>query len=285
MHTAKINVCNLDVFNSNFQHFWMSSLDVLQDNFSVLQTPHKNQFYTLLFVDDAVGVVQIDHRTIPLAEAKIIVIEPGCVNTINLQGKISGHIIAFSEAFFSLRYNNNILNHFGFLEKEARSVAHLSELNSIKIKSLLHLIYEEFSLHKMESAHVLRSYINIILFELERLLSTKDPVRKNDVKLEKVHAFKKLIEAHYTSQKLPSYYADLLNITPNYLNKLCQDELGATAGAVIRKHILIESQRLLRFTTLSINEITNELGFESPSYFITFFKKQVGITPEHFRKD
>ena len=119
MHTAKINVCNLDVFNSNFQHFWMSSLDVLQDNFSVLQTPHKNQFYTLVFVDHAVGVVQIDHRTIHLEEAKIIVIEPGCVNNINLQGKISGHIIAFSEAFFSLRYNKQYSESFWFFGKRS----------------------------------------------------------------------------------------------------------------------------------------------------------------------
>ena len=285
MHTAKIKVCGLDVFGTDFRHFWISDLDILQDKAPVMQLPHKNDFYTILFVDDAVGVVQIDNVVIQLEEVKIIIIAPRCVNTITLKEKALGRIICFSEDFFSLRYNNNILNHFGFLEKEVRTVAHLSEPKSSKIESLLQLLQEEFSMDAWDSIKVLRSYTNIILFELERLLLPEKIAKKTDLKLEKIHKFKKLIEESYSEHKLPSYYAEILNITPNYLNKLCKEETGCTAGDIIRKHILIESQRQLRFTTLSINEIADQLGFESPSYFITFFKKQMGITPEQFRKD
>lgn len=284
MHT-KIKVCNLAEFDTDFQHFLICDLDDFQATFQELQTPHKNDFYTILFVDDAIGVVQIDNAVVHLEQAKIIVIEPGCVNTINIQGKASGKVICFSETFFSLRYNNNILNHFGFLETENRVVSELSKSQSEKFESLLKLIYQEYLLHSEEGINLLRSYINIILFELERLLSPESVLRKTDVKLDKMNQFKKLIEQQYSKYKLPSYYADKLNITTNHLNKLCKEETGKTAGDLIRKHILIESQRQLRFTTLSINEIADELGFESPSYFITFFKKQVGITPEQFRKE
>ena len=285
MHTATIKVCSLDVFDTNFQHFWISDLDILQDKATLMQTPHKNDFYTILFVDDAVGIVQIDNCTVLLEEAKIIIIEPRCVNTITIRRKALGKILCFSEDFFSLRYNNNILNQFGFFEKEARTVRHLSEPQSVKFGNLLQLVEQEFSLDASDSINVLRSYTNILLFELERLLLSKNRTKKTDLKMEKILKFKKLIEQYYSKQKLPSYYAELLNITPNYLNKLCKKEMGSTAGDMIRKHILIESQRQLRFTTLSINEIADQLGFESPSYFITFFKKQMGITPEIFRKE
>lgn len=284
MHT-KIKVCNLAEFDSDFQHFLICDLEDFQVTFQELQTPHKNDFYTVLFVNDAIGVVKIDNAVVHLEQAKIIVIEPGCVNTITIEEKASGKAICFSETFFSLRYNNNILNHFGFLETEKRVVSKLSTLQSNKIKSLLELLHQEYLLHSKEGINVLRSYINIILFELERLLSPKNVLRKTEVKLDKINQFKKLIEEDYSSQKLPSYYADKLNITTNYLNNLCKKETGKTAGDMIRKHILIESQRQLRFTSLSINEVADELGFESPSYFITFFKKQVGITPEQFRKE
>lgn len=285
MHTAKIKVCGLDVFVTDFQHFWISNLDILQDRAPELQIPHKNDFYTILFVDDAVGVVQIDNAVVRLEETKIVIIAPRCVNTITLEGKALGKIICFSEEFFSLRYNNNILNHFSFLEKEARAVTHLSVPQSTKFERLLELVQEEFSMQVSDSMKVLRSYTNILLFEVERLLLSENAVKRTDLKLEKIHKFKKLIEECYSEHKLPSYYADILNITPNHLNRLCKEEMGSTAGDMIRKHILIESQRQLRFTTLSINEIADQLGFESPSYFITFFKKQMGITPEQFRKD
>ena len=284
MHT-KIKVCNLAEFDTDFQHFLICDLDDFQGTFQELQMPRKNDFYTILFVDDAVGVVQIDNAVVHLEQAKIIVIEPGCVNTINIQGKAFGKVICFSETFFSLRYNNNILNHFGFLETENRVISEMSGSQSDKFESLLKLIHQEYLLHSEESTNLLRSYINIILFEMERLLSPVKMTRKTDVKLDKVHQFKKLIEHYHIQYKLPSYYADKLNITTNHLNKLCKEETSKTAGDLIRKHILIESQRQLRFTTLSINEIADELGFESPSYFITFFKKQVGITPEQFRKE
>lgn len=284
MHT-KIKVCNLEQFSIGFPHFWISSLEDFQECFSGMKMPHKNEFYSILFLDETFGVARIDNATICLEQAKIIVIEPGCVHTINIKGKATGKVICFSETFFSLRYNNNILNHFAFLKAESRMVTDMPESNSDKIRSLLKLLHQEYLSHSEESVNILRSYVNIILFELERLLSPKKMIRKTNVKSDKIYQFRKLIEQHYFKQKLPSYYSEKMNITTNHLNKLCKEETGQTAGDLIRKHVLIESQRQLRFTTFSINEIADELGFESPSYFITFFKKQAGVTPEVFRKE
>ncbi|WP_396177360.1 AraC family transcriptional regulator [Flavobacterium sp.] len=284
MH-PKVKVCTLDQFDTNFQQFLICNLDDFQATFQELHMPHKNDFYTILFVDDAIGVVQIDNATFHLEQKKIIVIEPGSVNTIDFKKNASGKVICFSELFFSLRYNNNILHHFGFLETENRVISEMPEWQTEKFESLLKLIHQEYLLHSEEGLNVLRSYINIILFELERLFSQVTAGMKTALKSDKIYQYKKLIEVHYSKHKLPSYYAGKLNITTNHLNKLCKEETGKTAGDFIRKHILLESQRQLRYTTLSINEIADELGFESPSYFITFFKKQVGNTPEIFRKE
>src|SRR5690554_7006598 len=84
---------------------------------------------------------------------------------------------------------------------------------------------------------------------------------------------------------MPSAYADLLNISPNYLNKICKEETGRTAGDLIRKRITIEAQRLLHYTNYTVNEIADQLGFENSSYFVTFFKKHTRTTPDKFRKN
>jgi AraC family transcriptional activator of pobA len=60
--------------------------------------------------------------------------------------------------------------------------------------------------------------------------------------------------------------------------------LGIPAGEVIRNRIALEAKRLLINNDLTVQEIAGQLNFADNSYFTKFFKKQVGITPEEFRK-
>lgn len=148
----------------------------------------------------------------------------------------------------------------------------------------MNLLKEEYILQKTEAKKVIRSYLNILLFELERIYKPVGTINYKTPRQHKVQSFEKLIGLHFISKKLPSDYAELLNISPNYLNKLCKETTGMTAGDLIRKRITIEAQRLILYTHNSINEIADKLGFENTSYFITFFKKQTGNSPEQFRK-
>ena len=96
--------------------------------------------------------------------------------------------------------------------------------------------------------------------------------------------FRKLIDQHYLSIRLPKEYADLLYVTPNHLNALCHDLLGKTAGELIRDRILLEAKRLLTNANMTIAEISYTLNFQDNSYFNRFFKKYAGVTPDEFRK-
>jgi AraC-like DNA-binding protein len=99
-----------------------------------------------------------------------------------------------------------------------------------------------------------------------------------------LRTFRRLIDQHYLSIKLPKAYADLLYITPNHLNALCQDLLGKTAGELIRDRVLLEAKRLLTNAGATVTEIAYQLNFQDNSYFNRFFKKYVGVTPDEFRK-
>jgi AraC-like DNA-binding protein len=96
--------------------------------------------------------------------------------------------------------------------------------------------------------------------------------------------FQKLINQQYRTLRLPKEYAELLYITPNHLNALCREMVGKTAGDLIRDRVLLEAKRLLTNADMSITEIAYDLNFEDNSYFNRFFKKQVGKTPDNFRK-
>lgn len=284
MQTEHIPVCNIGLFDENSTHFWISDLNGLTVNFSFLEQPHTHNFYTILFVEQAQGVVYIDCEKITQLTAQVIVIKPNCINSITLSGESKGRIICFDEAFFSLRYNNNVLNLFSFLNIISIPSFRLSQAKLNRMNVFLDLLHEEYVLKKANTNNVIRSYLNIFLFELERIYNPIRQYASKDSKQFKVQSFKKLIEEHFTTKKLPSDYAMMLNISPNYLNKLCKEITGVTAGDLIRQHISIEAQRLIHYTHYSINEIADKLGFENTSYFITFFKKHTGNSPEQFRK-
>ena len=69
------------------------------------------------------------------------------------------------------------------------------------------------------------------------------------------------------------------------LNNITKTTLGKTASDVINDHIILEAKRFLLATSEQVNQIAYHLGYEDPSYFIRFFKKHTGYTPEAFRSN
>ncbi|MCI9845563.1 helix-turn-helix domain-containing protein [Flavobacterium pectinovorum] len=284
MQISEIPDHSLRLFTGDESHFWMDDTANLLQRFPLLEYPHRQDFFMLLFIDDAEGEISIDSQKIRLDSAKVIFIKPRFISSININRKAVGKIICFTEDFFSLRYNNNILDQFSFLHDTSKLFVRLSEEEKNKWVYLLEIFYSEFSLYSSGSVKVLRSYLNILLFDLQRLYDPVGLVVNNTPKQQKIKEFEKLIDKDFRLKKMPAAYADLLNVTPNYLNKICKEVTNYTAGDLIRKRIVIEAQRLIHFTNYSINEIADQLGFENASYFITFFKRQTNKTPEQFRR-
>lgn len=284
MQISEIPLRGLGLFTDVDSHFWMDNLSNLLQRFPLLEYPHRQDFFMLVFIDDAAGEISIDNQKIRLDNAKVIVIKPRCISSIDINRKAKGKIICFTEDFFSLRYNNNILDQFSCLHDTSKLFVRLSDEEKNKWVYLLEIFFKEFGLHRRESMKVLRSYLNILLFDLEHLYDPLGFVANNTPKQQKIKEFEKLIDKDFKLKKMPAAYADLLNVTPNYLNKICKEVTNYTAGDLIRKRIVIEAQRLIHFTNYSINEIADQLGFENASYFVTFFKRQTSTTPEQFRR-
>lgn len=92
-----------------------------------------------------------------------------------------------------------------------------------------------------------------------------------------------LITKHITRQRAVAFYAAALNITPDYLNKVCRKIYGVPTKEILQQQLVIEVKSLLANTTLSIHEITSRLNFDDASYLCRFFKRQTGMSPGVFR--
>lgn len=283
MQEMNISFCDMGLFGDGIEHFWVEDLKGLLEDYPTLENPHKQDFYVLLLIKEAEGEVMVDNHKIRLDKTKAIVIKPHSINQLSINREAEGKIICFTEEFFSLRYNNNQLNRFTFLNQSGGCFVRIKAKEWEKCELILSLVFNEFKQKKGEYTHLLRSYLNIILFELERQYPYPSNEKSKSLSRGKIRKFGQLIDKHYKEEKLPSFYAEKLNVSANYLNRLCKQETGLTAGDLIRKRIITEAKRLLIYTDNMVNEIAYSLGFENTSYFVTFFKKYDNHSPEKFR--
>jgi AraC-like DNA-binding protein len=71
----------------------------------------------------------------------------------------------------------------------------------------------------------------------------------------------------------------------NYLSHLFKQEMGMTILQYIQNKKLEQAEYMLRHTSASVSEISNDFNFSSQSYFIQIFKKKNGKTPKEYRND
>ena len=99
----------------------------------------------------------------------------------------------------------------------------------------------------------------------------------------KIDKFKSLLDEHCRERLSVDQYAQKLGITAGQLTRLCHKFLGMSALDAINARVIHEAQRELVYSTLSIKQISAELGFEDEGYFGRFFKKHTQLKPTDFR--
>lgn len=93
------------------------------------------------------------------------------------------------------------------------------------------------------------------------------------------------INAHYHEQLTLETLAGALYISPTYLCQLFRRFIGLSVVEYLRSRRLIEAQRLLSTTDMTINQIGERAGFGSGDYFIKIFRKTFGQTPGAYRDE
>ncbi|PJJ83131.1 helix-turn-helix domain-containing protein [Mucilaginibacter auburnensis] len=247
--------------------------------------PHKHSFYHLVYFTQGSGSQTIDFEYVPVKPHQIYFMVPGQVHNWNFEGNVDGYIINFSAGFFqSFLLKAGYLDELPFFSGiVADSVIDIPVDVQANAIALFEQLVTEHDGNKPLKADMIRATLLKLFITIARLTPAQRNAPTYNYTL--LRNFQKLIEKNYTTLKLPKEYAELLFITPNHLNALCNAMLGISAGEVIRNRIALEAKRLLINRELTVAEIADQLNFADNSYFTKFFKKQAGVTPEEFRRN
>lgn len=92
-----------------------------------------------------------------------------------------------------------------------------------------------------------------------------------------------LLTKHHGRCHDVKFYADKLNITPDYLYKLVHKIEGLSPKEIIDRYVIVAIKTLLQNTDLSIKNIAAELHFDDPPYMCRFFRRMAGMSPLEYR--
>lgn len=258
----------------------------LTKHYQNLHRPHRHSFYHLVLFTKGKGTHTIDFEKFPVKPFQLYFMAPGQVHSWHFESEVDGYIVHFNEVLFrSFLQSGQYLEQFSFFQGIAQDgVCQVP----VAQQELFTGLFESILAEKEAGAPLSLDMIRLRLLELfiatERNCGSK---RQKSIPQQKqlvLRNFQQLIDKHFRTIRLPKEYAELLYVTPNHLNALCQDLLGKTAGDLIRDRVLLEAKRLLTNAGMTITEIAYELNFQDNSYFNRFFKKYEGLTPDDFRK-
>lgn len=96
--------------------------------------------------------------------------------------------------------------------------------------------------------------------------------------------FKILTECNPTERRV-SYYAERMCLTSKYLSSVIKKATALPIQKWINRLVIQDAMYLLKTTNLTIFQISEQLKFQSSSFFVQFFKQNTGITPLKYRED
>lgn len=158
---------------------------------------------------------------------------------------------------------------------EEQEVSHYMRL----LESTLPLEDSLFNLHER------KLLLLALTHRLCSIYSRKVAAQQNSVG-HKHEVFMKLIELidrHFMQERGVEFYADKLCLSPKYLSVLSKSVSGYTVQELVFKAIVRKSMSLLNNTQMTVQEISDMLNFPNASYFGTFFRKQMGMSPQQYR--
>lgn len=248
----------------------------------MVQSLHRHDHYFVLVLTKGKGMHECDFRPHAIGPHTIYAMRPGQVHRLELKAGSTGYFLQFKADLLATgdAGTRQILRKAGHVEVFRPGAKSYAEL-----LVLLDRIARECAAGREGHSYIVRAYLSAFLAELA--LGASSPAPSNDAHgyaRKRLEELLELIETRVHDAKEVSAYAEMMHLSSYQLNAIAKAGTGRTCSELITDQIILEAKRYLLATTDQVNQVADRLGYDDPSYFIRFFKKHTGHTPEGFRQ-
>jgi AraC family transcriptional regulator, transcriptional activator of pobA len=210
----------------------------------------------------------------------------------NIELEEDGFAIYFHEDFLNGHALHSEIKKYHYFDYETNEALHLSPKEEQVMWELYHKIETEYYNNQDEySRAIILGHIESILRYSQRFYK-RQFINRTEISGSLVSKFNDMLASYaegglLTEKGLPTvkFMAGQLHVSPRYLSDLLKQETGKTAIDLIHMFLISEAKNLLKGTGNSrIAEIAYTLGFENLPYFSRLFKKEVGVSPNQYKR-
>ena len=260
--------------------FSIRDIDELLAGNDMVQELHRHDFFYILALKNGSGNHEIDFNPYAINGHSVFFMRPGQVHQLLLKAGSTGYLLQFTSEFFSSndKASNLLLHKAGSINHYKLDTDHFQKLFAI-----LTYIYEEYTVKQERYEQVIKANMCILFIELVRQQRNASSSHASLYLQERLEEFSALLEDNIFTCKHAAQYAAMMNLSVYQLNAITKATLGKSCSELINGQIILEAKRCLLATSHQINQTAYRLGYEDVSYFIRFFKKHTGFSPEAFR--
>lgn len=262
--------------------------DYLVGNDEHTQKPHVHSFYQILWFMSGKGKHYVDFNEYEVDSNSLFFISKGQIHHFD-DNNYEGCIIHFNESFIAANENyiNIFLEHNIFHSFEKEPLFQIKESDSKELQNIVTQMQTEvWTPNQFAHSEYLKVLLHLFLIIIQRFGIRKDcnGLTMNNPSHILFVKFRQLLEKNYRQVHTVGEYAGLLNVSSKTLTNCTKEIAHQTPLEIINERLSLEAKRLLAYSDKNVNEVGFELGFEDPSYFVKFFKRQTNILPGDFRK-
>lgn len=241
----------------------------------------------LIWVREAKGIHLVDLKKYTIENNTVYCLSPGQLHLFHTTGPTEGYVISFAPDFinpggdyFDLLYSASPFNGFSYSPPLRPNEQMQDEMNSIVQKMI-----REFDNYFLLRAEILQGLLRIFLVYLSRQYENIQLPFTLPKNISLMKRFQTLVEKNFQTMKMVTDYAEVLAVTPNYLNEIVKKVSGNPASYHIQQRIVLEAKRQAAYSNVSMKEIAYHLGFDDLAHFSKFFKNVSGINFTAFRRE
>ncbi|ELE1962836.1 helix-turn-helix domain-containing protein [Vibrio vulnificus] len=248
------------------------------------QAPHRLSFFMAVIFEKGEGKQMVDFEEYKFKPGTVISVQREQVTAFDLTNKPEGKILIFTQEYLDAVHANMRLPSFTptHLNSQYSPAFELDEDNRQRTFSLLNEMIAELTSEGGDPLIVM--YLFSALTLLHRRLKTVGEVDNLSPSQSRLLSrFIALLQEHFERTRDANWYSDQLATTYKTLNQVCKASTSLTAKQMIDAFTITEIKRRLVVSKITSQKIAYDFGFEDPSNFVKYFKKETGLTPSMFR--
>ena len=246
--------------------------EVINDKNVEVSFSHRHFFYAIYWIHEGNGTHVIDFEEYEMKPDRIFYIKPEQVHFMHIEESLKYSALQFTEDF--------IIPINWDMGREIPVYKDIDKNEKSRIEILFNQIQKESVSRLPNSTVIIRSEINTLLLDLERMAM---PISNFSILPDLLCKYREMIDKNFIKERQVQFYATQLGVCPNYMNVLTRKFLGKSALELINERTVLEIKRMLLRSDFTISEIAYRLGFNELSYFSRFFRLKTGMTPQKFR--